>query len=257
MRNSVAGCRAGGSLHGIAAVAALALGGLSGSALAAGQLQATVLHLQIKPAGQAAYAERVLVTPAFLRFDGGGMGGVYILFDRRTQTVYSVSPQDKDVLTIRRRTVKVKPRKPLDLRETSQPYKGAPRIGGKAPQHYTFFAGGKRCYEVVAVPGLLEDARRAMAAFRTTLAGQQALDYVRTPASPQSACAQARLIFAPTRYLAHGFPIQGWGPHGRARRLLDFKLKQPVAAALFRLPSGYRYYTVDAQGMHDIPAPGA
>ncbi|MEJ2480661.1 MAG: hypothetical protein P8Y78_10925 [Acidihalobacter sp.] len=196
------------------------------------------------------------MTPDFLRFDGGGMDGVYVLFDRHTQTIYSVSPQDKDVLTIRRRSVAVKPQRPLDLRETSQPYNDAPSVAGKTPRHYTFFADGKRCYDVVAVPGLLEDARRALAAFRTTLAGQQALDYGRTPASPQSACEQARLIFAPTRYLEHGFPIQGWGPSGRARRLLDFKRKQPVAAALFRLPADYRYYTVDAQGMHDIPPPG-
>jgi hypothetical protein len=237
--------------------ASLALACLSAPVLAAEQVQATILHFQIKPVGQAAYSERVLVTPDFLRFDGGDMGGVYVLFNRRTQTIYSVSPQDKDVLTIRRRPVKVKPHKPLELRQTSQPYKDAPSIDGKRPQHHTFFAGGKRCYEVVAVPGLLEDVRRALAAFRTTLAGQQALDYGRTPAPPQSACEQARLIFAPTRYLAHGFPIQGWGPQGKARRLLDFKLKQPVAAALFQLPTGYRYYTVDTQGMHDIPAPGS
>ncbi len=253
MRNTGA-CRAWRTLW--SAIAAIsALGCVSAPTLAAEQLQATVLHLQIKPAGQSAYAERVLVTPNFLRFDGGGMEGVYVLFDRRTQTIYSVSPQDKDVLTIRHRSVTVKPQKPLVLRETSRPYADAPSIAGKAPRHYTFFAGGERCYDVVAVPGLLEDARRALAAFRATLAGQQALDYGRTPTSPQSACEQARLIFAPTRYLQHGFPIQGWGPRGQARRLLDFKLKKPVAAALFHLPSGYRYYTVDAQGMHDIPAP--
>lgn len=247
----------GGLLRRAAAVAALAAGLWPGPVPAAEQLQATVLHLQIKPAGQAAYAERILVTPDFLRFDGGGMNGVYMLFDRRTQTVYSVSPQDKDVLTIRRRAVTVKPQQALELRESSRSYRNAPRIAGKLPVHYTFYAGGKRCYDVVAVAGLLEDARRGLAAFRTTLAGQQALDYGRTPSSPKSACGQARLIFAPTRYLAHGFPIQGWGPRGRAERLLDFKLAQPVDAALFRLPGGYRYYTVDAQGMHDIPAPGS
>ena len=229
---------------------------LSTPALAAEQLQATVLHFQVKPAGQSAYAERMLVTPQYLRIDGGGMAGVYILFNRRTQVIYSVSPQDKDVLTIRHRAVTIKPQTPLKLDATSGSIKGAPLIDGKTPRHYSFFAAGKRCYDVVAVPGLLDDARRALAAFRTTLAGQQALDYARSPASPQSACEQARLIFAPTRYLEHGFPIQGWGTRGDARRLLNYKLGQPVAAALFRLPSNYRYYTVDTQGMHDIPAPG-
>jgi len=245
------------SLRWVVFAAVLSLSVLSPPTLAAKQLQATILHFQIKPAGQSAYAERVLVTPEYLRIDGGGMGGVYILFNRRTQAIYSVSPKDKDVLTIRRRAVTVKPQKPLKLDVTSQPFKGAPSIDGKTPRHYAFFAGGKRCYDVVAVPGLLEDARRALAAFRTSLAGQQALDYGRTPASPQSACEQARLIFAPTRYLDHGFPIQGWGTRGDARRLLDYKLDQPVAAALFRLPADYKYYTVDTQGMHDIPAPGS
>ena len=236
--------------------AVLSLTGLSSPAPAAKPLQATILQFRIKPAGQAAYAERMLVTPEYLRIDGGGMGGVYVLFNRRTQAIYSVSPQDGDVLTIRRRAVTVKPRQPLKLDATSRSFKGAPSIDGRTPRHYTFFAGGKRCYDVVAVRGLLEDARRALAAFRTTLAGQQALDYGSRPASPQSACEQARLIFAPTRYLEYGFPIQAWGTRGDARRLLDYKFKQPVAAALFRLPMHYKYYTVDAQGMHDIPAPG-
>lgn len=249
--------RVSGGLRWRAIAAVLWLAGAApGAVMAAERLQATVLHFQVKPAGQAAYTERVLATPDFLRFDGGGMDGVYILFNRRTQTVYSVSPQDKDVLTIRRRAVKVKPRKPLKLSATSRPFKGAPSIDGKVPRHYTFFADGKRCYDVVAVPGLLEDVRRALAAFRTTLAGQQALDYGRTPAT-QSACEQARLIFAPTRYLDRGFPIRGWGVRGDARRLLDYKVDQPVAAALFRLPTDYKYYTVDAQGMHDISAPGS
>lgn len=232
--------------------------GLSmGAAHAAGDTPATVMHFEIKSSGQAAYTERVLVSPRYVRFDGGGMDGVYILFDRSSGTIYSVSPGDKDVLTIKRRAVTVKPSPPLKLSVKSEAYKGAPLIEGHTPQHVAFFANGERCYDEVVVPGLLNDARRAFAAFRTTLAGQQAMDYGRSLAPPESACEQARLIFAPTRYLDHGFPIQGWSPHGDARRLLDFKTDEPVPTALFQLPLDYRYYTTGPQGMHDIPAPGS
>lgn len=216
---------------------------------------ATVLEYREFPHGRAAYLSRLLVTPDYLRFDDGHAADDYLLFDRRNRTIYSVDHEDQTVLVIAPRPVTVTPPMPLKLSERHEITHGAPQIGGHPPVHYTFYVNGKRCDDVMAVPGLLDGVRKALMAYKHTLAGQQAADMDKTPLAMQSACSLANLIFAPTRMLAHGLPIIEWRSNGDRKELVNYKRDVPVSANLFRLPPTYRYYAIGAEGMVPAHAP--
>lgn len=214
--------------------------------------KATVLQYREFPHGRTPYLSRLLVTREYLRFDDGHAADDYLLYDRRNRTIYSVDHEDRTVLVIPPRPVTVKPPIPLKLGERQSPMDDAPDVGGHRAIHYTFYANGKRCGDVMAVPGLLSDVRKALIAYRRTLAGQQAADMDKTPLSMQTACSLADLIFAPTRMLDHGLPVIEWRPDGDRKELLDYRRHVSVPPTLFRLPPAYRYYAIGPDGM--VPA---
>ncbi|AOV17358.1 hypothetical protein BJI67_10075 [Acidihalobacter aeolianus] len=216
---------------------------------------ATVVQYREFPHGRPPYVTRLLVTPGYIRFDEGRAQGNYMLFVRATRTLYSVDRGDGTVLVIAPRKVAVKSPIPLKLSKRYEQVPGAPRIGGRQALHYTFYANGDRCMDAMVVPGLLDGVRRALMTYKATLAGQQAADLDKTPRSMQTACSLADLIFAPDRVLRLGMPIVEWHPNGDRKELTDYRHGADVRAALFALPSDYRYYRIGAQGMAPAQAP--
>lgn len=217
----------------------------AGTGARQGSTTAIELIYQVKMPGRPPYSTRFLVTPRFMRSDDGAGSKDFVLLDRKGRTVYSVSHTDGTVLVIPHRDIKPKPPASLKLAQHARKDPKAPPIGGRAPVHYTFLANGKTCYDEVVVPGLLGDAVAAMAEFERILAGQHALDMDKTPADMQTPCDLARYVYASDRYLRHGMPIQEWDPSGYRRTLTDYKAKIPVNAALFKLPKGFRHYSVN------------
>lgn len=215
-------------------------------------IKATELDYLKFPHGRDSYRSRLLMTPQYLRFDDGHAAGDFLLFARRTRTIYSVDHEDHTILVVAPQAVKVKPPMPLRLTERHAIPRDAPEVDGRHAVHYTYYANNRRCVDVMVIPGLLDGVRRALMHFKETLAGQQAAVMDKTPMSMQSACSLADLVFSPTRTLLHGFPIMVWRPNGDRKELLNYHHGVSVSDTLFQLPRGYRYYAIGENGM--VPA---
>lgn len=196
-------------------------------------------------AGVDPFRTRVLVTPEYLRMDDGLDGGDYILYDRKTREVAAVSHMNRSVLKIYHHEADIEPPIELSYEERSEVDPNAPAIGGKAPIHHVFSTNGEVCFEVMAVPGLLEDARLAMVEYLQTLASEQALNLGKTPVEMQTPCMLSNMVFTPTRHLAHGFPIQEWDSSGYSRTLLDYGELEDPDPFLFVVPEEYRSFSVN------------
>ncbi len=221
---------------------AIALGPGIAHAVTATQ-PATILTFSERDTGGAPYEARMLITPQYLRMDNGADGGGFILLNRATRTVYSVSRTDRTILVITPEKIAF----PRLARFRQRVVKGGgdfPAVAGKRVVHYTFFTNGKRCFDVYAAAGLLPDAVAALREYQRVLAGEQAVTEARTPRSMRSVCDLSNYIFRPARYLDFGFPVRQRDDTGASRQLLNFRTAVPVASSLFALPSHYRRYSV-------------
>ena len=204
-----------------------------------------VLHFQESEPGIEPYAVRMLITPNYLRVDDGFDEGGFVLYDRGSRNIYSVTHEDRQILRIDYRPVDIEPPRELvyTVNESSDPE--APTIDGKPPVHYELLTNGEICHDVVAVSGLLEGARTALIEYHDALAGEQAANLSKTPVEYQSDCMLSNLVFAPARYLEFGFPIQERSHDGYMRALVDYERGVELAPELFLLPEGYREYSIN------------
>jgi hypothetical protein len=189
-----------------------------------------------------AYPVRMLVSGKFLRIeDGDGQDG-YVLFDRAARVVYSVNRADKTTLVVRARPVKLSPPAKFEQAVERDP-KEFPAVDGKPVVHYRLLTNRERCFDVYAAEGLLPEAVTALREYQQALAGEQAVIQGRTPASMQSVCDLADLIFLPGRNLDQGFPVRQVNHAGVTRQLVDFKRDIPAKAGMFELPGDYKRIT--------------
>jgi hypothetical protein len=204
----------------------------------------SILLFEEAEAGVAPYPVRVLVNRDYLRMDDASDSGDFVLLDRGTRTVYSVSHAERSILVIGpqpgERSVPDTPAVGHDL--LSEP--DAPPIAGREVLHYVLHADGEVCYEAYVVPGLLDEARRALTEYVVVLAGQHLRDLDKTPEEMRSPCFLARYIHAAAGHLEAGLPVQEWDGTGYRRSLFDFETNVPVSGALFVLPEGYRRYHI-------------
>lgn len=225
-------------------IAALAVLSISGLADAAEVNSTMLLYRRADPGGQP-YTSRVLVTANYMRMDNGRDDGDFILFDRQARVIHSVVHSERTVLDIAARKITVQPPMKLHLGAERVASRDMPAVAGRAPVHYRLTVNGKLCYDVVAVPGLLDDAVAARREYRQVLAGEQARTVNSTPADIQDPCDLATNTFAPTRQLSYGLPIQESDAAGFQQSLIDFNPAYPVDERLFTLPDGYIHYTTD------------
>lgn len=191
------------------------------------------------------YPSRMLVTKDYLRLDDGVDAGNFVLYDRHNRTIASVDHDARNVLWIYPHAVEVEPPMALVHSEESESHPEAPTIAGRHPVQYRFITNGEVCGEVVSVEGLLEQGRIALTEYLDTLAGEQALNMDKTPPEMQNACELTRLIFAPSRHLAHGFPVEQWDPRGRSRSLVGFREDVKLDPGLFQIPADYTSFSVN------------
>ena len=133
----------------------------------------SLLLFDEEESGTGSYPVRYLVNDAFLRIDDGHAASDYILLDRASATIHSISHEHGNVLIIHRQP---QPAVPASLRLTHEqvPNTEAPAISGKQPQHYRYLSNGELCYEAMVVPGLMQAAVDGLAEYERLLAGQQA-----------------------------------------------------------------------------------
>lgn len=209
--------------------------------------KATVLLFQEREIGVPPYGSRIIVTSEYLRMDDGNDQGDFLLYDRNTRNVFSVAHEDQTVFEISYHPVEIEPPIELDLVTKSEIDETAPSIGGQRPLHTTFSINSKRCFDVISIAGVLDDAALALGEYATALSGEQARILHKTPVEFQDPCMLSNLIFHTAEHTRHGFPIQEWSYSGYSRELMDYRLDYPVADQLFMIPPDYRRYKLDSE----------
>jgi hypothetical protein len=190
-------------------------------------------------AGIDPYPVRILTSTDYVRIDDGYDESDYVLFDRRSRTLFSVSHDDHSVLEIRNHPFSGS--LPADLTLTEIPFTDneAPTIAGKQPLQFEYLANGASCYHTISVSGLLDEAVTGMAEYAMAL-GERQLDNMQSvPETMQTPCFLSRYVYAPGRHYTHGLPVQVWDDAGFYRSLTDFRSGETVRAALFDIPGDY------------------
>lgn len=212
----------------------------------AADVDSTMLLYQAHEPGVGDYPSRIIITDRYVRMDDGKDEGDYLVFDRKSRLISSVTHDDKTVFEIPSREVRQEPPMALERRSQMVEINGdAPAIGGKHPQQHQLFVNDKLCYSVVTVPDLMSDVVTALSDFRQVLAGEHAKALPRIPADMQEPCDLALNTFHADWQLKFGLPIQEWDESGKGQVLMDYKQGFAVDEALFTLPEGYQHYTTD------------
>jgi hypothetical protein len=190
-------------------------------------------------AGIDPYPVRILASTEYVRLDDGYGESDYVLFDRRSRTLFSVSHEGHSVLEIRNHPFSGSLPPDITLTEVPVAENEAPTIAGKHPLHIEYLTNGTPCYQAISVSGLLEDAVAGMSEFEMAL-GERQLDNMQSvPETMQTPCFLSRYAYAPGRHYTHGLPVQLWDESGFYRSLTDFQAGETVKPALFEVPGDY------------------
>ncbi len=211
-------------------------------------VEAQVFIFQEWEKGIDAYQTRVIVTSDFLRMDDGIDAGGFLLFDRKSKNLSSLSHDDQTVLRMKRKPVKVEKPEGMLFSARENDASDMPSMGGKEPVHTTLLTNGEACYDVVSVPGMQPDAVEAMREYLLTLAGEQAQNIYKTPEEFRAPCLMSNLIHYPVGHLEFGFPLREWDYKGYGRALVEVST-QSVSADLFVLDAGYHVYQLSVSGL--------
>lgn len=220
----------------------MAADGTDGAATPAMTAVSLLLFDEEEP-GIDSYPVRYLVNDAYLRIDDGHATSDYILLDRATATIYSISHEHANVLVINRQPQPAVPAS-LGLTHEQVTNSEAPAISGRQPQHYRYLSNGELCFEAMVVPGLMQAAVDGLAEYERLLAGQQAAKLENTPVELRTPCFLSRYIYAPGRHLLQGLPIQVWNAGGFRRALVNFSPDEHVPRTLFEVPLEYQEITI-------------
>ncbi len=212
--------------------------------LSAATVAATVLWYQEQEPGADSYPVKITITDDFMRIDAAEPESGFILFDRGSHTIYSVSHDDRSILAVSAQPadLDIPPAVRLDELVAQDP--DAPPINGRQPLHVQARADGKACFEVIAVPGLLEPAVAALTDFARITGAQQAGHLKDMPAEIQTPCYLLRYVYGTGLPYQRGLPVREWDVYGYNRELNNYQHDMPVAAGLFELPSGYQQYRI-------------
>lgn len=169
----------------------------------------------------------------------------FILMDRATKTINSVTRGDKTIFVIKYKPITIKPPINIDYVEESQPSGAIPKVQGRSAHHYRYTANGKHCYDSVTIDeSFMPDVVEALRDFRRTLAGEHASTLGNMPPEMHDACDLALNIFYSTKHMDHGLPLREWGQDGYQRFMLDFKVDFRMKKELIELPADYKRYSV-------------
>lgn len=200
---------------------------------------ATLLLWQEQETGIAPYPSRMLVTEHYLRSDEGQDDGDFLLFDRQSGRIYSVSREQRTVLVIEAEKIPETAGPQSAIKERLQSDPEAPKIDGQQASHFQLYSGDQECLQATVVPGLMPDVVAAMREMQAVLAARQYRDLGKTPDAYRTPCFLANYVYAIDRHLQAGFPILELRQDGRQRALLDYRNAQSVASDLFTVPQGY------------------
>ena len=201
------------------------------------------MQLEVTDVDAQQYSSRLIVTPDFLRFDEGKDDSDFLLFDRKTKTIYNTSTQDETILVIHNQAVAL-PNKSDWEHNVDTDNKKSPSVGGKTVKHWVLLTNNVVCYDLYAAQDLLPEVTSALSEYRQVLATQQAEIYVSTLERKRDVCDLANNVYMPDRYLKHGFPVKYRDRDGRGEELVGYKEAVEVKPGLFKLPAGFKEYSI-------------
>ncbi|MGK2953963.1 MAG: hypothetical protein ACSLEZ_16455 [Thiobacillus sp.] len=172
---------------------------------------------------------RILVTPDFMRMDGGEDEGDFILLDRRQRQVINVMHDNRLAMVF---TPGELPPKPAGWN---------PRLDAKpavrGTQRFSLKINGVVCSEGIAARAAAPDAARAMAELKSILAATQYRVWKDSPRDMQHDCDLANQVWESGTTLKLGLPLETREFGGRTRQF-ESESKHPLQPELFRVPDG-------------------
>lgn len=190
------------------------------------------LAYQDRDPGGPPYVTRMLITPQFMRIDGGRDRGDFILLDRAAHKVYSVDRSARQILVIAQRRAAARAPKPWRVQS-----RVATMRPGTVRQQIS--VNGKLCATLVAAAKLFPDAAAAQREYQEVLAATQWNTWRNTPADMRDPCDLAlQVLEIPLQY-SQGLPLEEDDADGRTRSIQE-EGRVPLDAALFVLPKGYQ-----------------
>src|SRR5512139_4342495 len=205
----------------------VALGLLGAGAVHAADM--AVMRYVDQDPGDAPYPTRILVTPDFLRMDGGEDSGDFVLLDRRQRQVVNVMRDSQLAMVFASGTL---PPKPKDWKPRLDAQAGAP-----GTRRFSLTLNGVVCSEGVAARAAAPDAARAMAELKAVLAATQYRVWQDSPREMQHDCDLANQVWESGATLELGLPLEEREFTGRTRRF-ESQSSEPLLPGLFRVPEG-------------------
>jgi len=210
-----------------------------------GMVNADWLLYEEQEQGTGQYPVRILVSKNYVRFDDNYDASDFLLLDRRSRTLFSVTHEERSILVIAGKPADTALPPALVLTEERNEEGDAPRIAGKVPVHIRFKANGVLCYEAVVIPGLLVKVAEALSEHAHLLGLRQLNSLETVPETMQTPCFLSRHVYRPERHFMEGLPIREWDAAGYLRTLVDYREKQKVSRDLFVLPDGYEEFRMN------------
>ena len=212
---------------------------------ATGTLDVALLLYDEQEPGTDVYPVRILASDEYLRLDDNYDASDFVLLERRSGTIFSVSHEEKSILVIDNHPTDKQMPSTIVLTDTREEDSEAPLIAGKHPVHVLYKANDQVCYEAIVVPGLMAKVTMAMIEYVEILGRRQLNSLQTVPGSMQTPCFLSRYGYAPAIHLVDGLPVQEWDATGYRRTLVNFKNQESVSAGLFELPDNYDKYWID------------
>jgi hypothetical protein len=204
-----------------------------------------LLLFAIKEPGTEAYQNRVFVNRDVMVMMDSRSAKDFLLFDRKSKTIYSTNSSDKTIFVIKPKAITAKPPIAIDYVETSQPSGAIPKVQGLQATHYRYDVNGKHCFDAVVMPDtFLPVVTSAMKDFREVLAGEHASTLGNIPKDMQDACDLAVNVFYATKHYEHGLPLREWDQNGYQKFLTDYKTGIEMDPKTYQLPKDYRQYSI-------------
>jgi len=210
-----------------------------------GMVNADWLLYEEQEQGTGQYPVRILVRRHYVRLDDNYDASDFILLDRRSRKLFSVSHEEGSILVIDSKPGDTSLPPDIVLTEERNEDVDAPTIAGKSPLHVQFKAGDDLCYEAVVIPGLLEEITDALTEYVQLLALRQLNSLDAVPLTMQTPCFLSRYVYQPARHFQEGLPVREWDTSGYQRTLVDYGEKQRVSRSLFVLPDGYEQFQIN------------
>ena len=204
-----------------------------------------LLLYSIKEPGTDYYQSRVFVNKEVMVVRDSRAEQDFMLFDRKTRTIYSANAEGKTIFVIKPKAIEIQPPFTIEYAESSQPSGAIPKVQDMQATHYRYDANGEHCYDAVTMPEkFLPVVNEAMKDFRLVLAGEHASTLGSIPEDMQDACDLAVNIFHAAKHYEHGLPIREWDRKGYQRFLRDYKTGVIMDPKEYELPADYTQYSI-------------